>query len=157
MENENQELAVVEEKLNVMSLADYRKASGTQVGTFTNVESAKEIFNLSNNVDCKLNDCVGEKIRVKKILIRRFEKPLDEPKVNEETGEVIESEIKISCVLVDESGKSYATGSKIFTYKLVNYLEECGGAVDLAKGGIELEIVKNPLENGRSSLGFKVL
>lgn len=157
MENEEvkQELAVVES--SVMSLADYRKASGTQVGTFSNITSPKEIFNLSNNVDFKLNDCVGEKLRIKKILIRRFEKPLAEPIVNEETGEVIDSEIKVSCVLVDESGKSYATGSKIFTYKLINYLEESGGNVELQTTGIEIEIIKNPLENGRSSLGFKVL
>ena len=157
MENEEvkQELAVVES--SVMSLADYRRASGTQVGTFSNITSPKEIFNLSNNVDFKLNNCVGEKLRVKKILIRRFEKPLAEPIVNEETGEVIDSEIKVSCILVDESGKSYATGSKIFTYKLINYLEESGGNVELQTKGIEIEIIKNPMENGRSSLGFKVL
>ena len=157
MENEEvkNEVAVIES--NVMSLADYRKASGTEVGTFSNISSPKEIFNLSNNVDFKLNDCVGEKLRVKKILIRRFIKSLAEPIVNEETGEIIENEIKVSCVLVDENGKSYATGSKIFTYKLINYLEECGGDVELQSSGIEIEIVKNPMENGRSSLGFKVI
>ena len=157
MENEEvKDLAVVEES-RVMNLTDYRKASNTQVGTFSNIHDSKELFNLSSHVDFKLNDVVGEKIRVKKVLIRKFEKPLDEPKVNEETGEIITYEYKVSCVLVDDNGKSYATGSKIFSNLLISYLIDNGGINDLTKDGIEIQIVKNPLENGRSSLGFIVL
>lgn len=157
MENENQELIVKEEESNVMDLNSFRKKSSSEVGTFSNIQDSKELFNLSNNVDFKLNDVVGEKIRFNKVLIRRYEKKLEEPIVNEETGEVIESEIKISCVIVSVDGKSYATGSKMFTYKLLNYLVDCGGASDLAKEGVEIEIVKNPTPNGNKSLGFKVL
>ena len=119
MENEEvKDLAVVEES-KVMNLSDYRKASNTQVGTFSNIHDSKELFNLSSHVDFKLNDVVGEKIRVKKVLVRKFEKPLDEPIVNEETGEIKSYEYKVSCVLVDDNGKSYATGSKIFANLLM--------------------------------------
>lgn len=157
MENEEvKDLAVVEES-KVMNLSDYRKASNTQVGTFSNIHDSKELFNLSSHVDFKLNDVVGEKIRVKKVLVRKFEKPLDEPIVNEETGEIKSYEYKVSCVLVDDNGKSYATGSKIFANLLISYLIDNGGINDLTKDGIEIQIVKNPLENGRSSLGFIVL
>jgi len=157
MENEEvKDLQVVEES-SVMDLNAFRKKSSSEVGTFSNIHDSKELFNLSNNVDFKLNDVVGEKIRFNKVLIRRYEKQLEEPIINEETGETIETEIKISCVIVSVDGKSYATGSKMFTYKLLNYLVDCGGASDLNKDGVEIEIVKNPTPNGNKSLGFKVL
>ena len=157
MENEEvNELAVINDSA-VLGLSDFRNASSTQVGTFSNISDSKELFNLSNNADFKLNDVVGEKIRFKKVLIRRYEKKLDEPIVNEETGEIIESENKISTCIVSVDGKSYVTGSKIFAYKLLNYLVDCGGSRDLKKEGVEIEIIKNPTPNGNKSLGFKVL
>lgn len=156
MKNEEmKELAVVEEG-NVLDLNAFRKASNVEVGTFSNVTDSKELFNLSNNVDFKLNDCVGEKIRFKKVLIRRFEKPLPEPVVNEETGEIKDSELSISCVIVDENGKSYATGSKTFTFRLINYLVDYDGAKNL-DNGIEIEIVKTPTPTGNKALSFKLL
>ena len=158
MENEEVKDLAVQDENQVYGLSGFRRSSNVDVGTFTNVEDPKEVFNLSNNVDFKLNDCVGEKIRVKKVLIRRFVKPLDEPIVNEETGEIVkDTEMKISCVLVDEAGKSYATGSKTFTFKLVNYLVDCGGSRDLENGGVELEITKVSTPTGNKALGFKVL
>lgn len=158
MENEEVKDLAVQDENQVHGLSGFRRSSNVDVGTFTNVEDPKEVFNLSNNVDFKLNDCVGEKIRVKKVLIRKFVKPLDEPIINEETGEIIkDTEMKISCVLVDDNGKSYATGSKTFTFKLVNYLVDCGGSRDLENGGVELEIVKVNTPTGNKALGFKVL
>lgn len=154
MENENQNLAV---ESSIMTLKDFIDYEATTTGTFTNINSPKEIYNLSHNVDCKLNDCAGEKLRITKVLIRRFKKELEEAKVNEATGESYDVEFPLSCVIVDDNGKSYATGSKIFAFNLVDYIIRNGGIKDLENGGIELEIVKNPLENGRSSLGFKVL
>ena len=154
---ENEEVKNLAEESSVMSLKNFLEYDSNTIGTFTNIESPKEIYNLSHNVDCKLNDCVGEKLRITKILLRRFKKELDEAKINETTGESYDVEFPLSCVIVDDNGKSYATGSKIFAYNLVDYVVRNGGIVDLNNGGIELEIVKNPLDNGRSSLGFKVL
>jgi hypothetical protein len=153
MENE---LIQVEE--NVKDLSSFRKNGNVNVGTFTNVEDKKELFNLQSHVDFILNDCVGEKIRIKKVLVRTFDKPMKEPIVDEETGEVLkEIERSVSCVLIDDSGKSYATGSKTFTYNLMNYLTEFDGATELETTGINIEIIKVPTPTGNKALSFKLI
>ena len=153
MENE---LIQVEE--NVKDLSSFRKNGSVNVGTFTNVEDKKELFNLQSHVDFILNDCVGEKIRIKKVLVRTFDKPMREPIVDEETGEVLkEIERSVSCVLIDDSGKSYATGSKTFTYNLMNYLTEFDGATELETTGINIEIIKVPTPSGNKALSFKLI
>ena len=153
MENE---LVQVEE--NVKDLSSFRKNGSVNVGTFTNVEDKKELFNLQSHVDFILNDCVGEKIRIKKVLVRTFDKPMKEPIVDEETGEVLkEIERSVSCVLIDDSGKSYATGSKTFTYNLMNYLSDFDGASELEETGINIEIIKVPTPSGNKALSFKLI
>lgn len=153
MDNEK---ALITNEENVFDLANFRKNSKSDVGTYSNIKDSKELFNLSNNVDLKLNDFVGQKMRIKKVLIRTYDKQLDEPIVNEETGELIETQRKISCVVVDEDGVPYATGSKTFAYKLMSYLVDYNGMSNL-DDGIEIEIVKNPTPNGNKSLGFKLI
>lgn len=152
---ENQLIEVEE---NVKDLSSFRKNGNVNVGTFTNVEDKKELFNLQSHVDYILNDCVGEKIRIKKVLVRTFDKPMKEPIVDEETGEVLkEIERSVSCVLIDDSGKSYATGSKTFTYNLMNYLTEFDGATELETTGINIEIIKVPTPSGNKALSFKLI
>ena len=153
MENE---LMKVEE--NVKDLSSFRRSGSVDVGTFTNIEDKKELFNLQSHVDFILNDCVGEKLRIKKVLIRTFDKPMKEPVVDEETGEVLkEIERSVSCVLIDESGKSYATGSKTFTYNLMNYLADFDGAKELETTGVAIEIIKVPTPLGNKALSFKLV
>ena len=153
MENE---LMNVEE--NVKDLSSFRRSESVDVGTFTNIEDKKELFNLQSHVDFILNDCVGEKLRIKKVLIRTFDKPMKEPVVDEETGEVLkEIERSVSCVLIDESGKSYATGSKTFTYNLMNYLADFDGAKELETTGVAIEIIKVPTPLGNKALSFKLV
>lgn len=153
MENE---LMNVEE--NVKDLSSFRKGGNVNVGTFTNVEDKKELFNLQSHVDFILNECVGEKLRIKKVLIRTFDKPMREPLVDEETGEVLkEIERSVSCVLIDEAGKSYATGSKTFTYNLMNYLADFDGAKELETTGVAIEIIKVPTPSGNKALSFKLI
>lgn len=153
MENE-----LIEVEENVKDLSSFRKNGNVNVGTFTNVEDKKELFNLQSHVDFILNDCVGEKIRIKKVLVRTFDKPMKEPIVDEETGEVLkEIERSVSCVLIDDSGKSYATGSKTFTYNLMNYLTEFDGAEELETTGINIEIIKVPTPSGNKALSFKLI
>lgn len=152
---ENQLIEVEE---NVKDLSSFRKNGNVNVGTFTNVEDKKELFNLQSHVDFILNDCVGEKIRIKKVLVRTFDKPMKEPIVDEETGEVLkEIERSVSCVLIDDSGKSYATGSKTFTYNLMNYLSDFDGASELETTGINIEIIKVPTPTGNKALSFKLI
>lgn len=153
MENE---LIQVEE--NVKDLSSFRKNGSVNVGTFTNVEDKKELFNLQSHVDFILNECVGEKLRIKKVLVRTFDKPMKEPIIDEETGEVLkEIERSVSCVLIDDSGKSYATGSKTFTYNLMNYLSDFDGATELETTGINIEIIKVPTPTGNKALSFKLI
>lgn len=157
MENENKELAVTKEN-GVQTFSSWGSSSNTNVETFSNITDSKKLFNLETKVDCLLNKCVGEKLRVKEVLLKRFFKPLEKPEVDEETGEVIkEYETKVSCILIDDSGKSYATGSKTFAYNLAKLLGNYGGEA-LLEQGIEMEIIKVPVPNSSNeALSFKLL
>lgn len=124
-ENENKDLAVTTaDNYQVMGFEDLGRNTSTKTEVITNITDEKKIFNLENKVDELLNDCEGELIRVKEVLIKRYEKPLKEPVVDEATGEIVkETEITMSCVIVDDNDKSYATGSKIFTIQLMKLLQ----------------------------------
>lgn len=158
-ENEVKEM-VVSENNNYM-VSDFGGLSrnlNTKTEVFTNIKDSKKIFNLENNVDTLLNDCVGETIRVKEVLIKRYEKPLKEPVINEETGEIIkDKEITMSCVLVNDENKSYATGSKVFIIQLMRYLQnrelmgESGETFDI------LIIKKKFGDKGNKALSFELV
>ena len=158
MENEEvKDLAVKEEN----SVTDFSQVSGNskvEVETLSNIKDSKEMFNLSNHADTRINECIGEKIRMKKVLINKYYKPLKEPVVDEETGEIIkDTEMSVSCVIVDDNGKSYATGSKTFTFDLIKYLSTYGGAKDLDKG-IEIKIIQKSIKNSpNKALTFEVI
>lgn len=156
MENEQRDLMVVEnEESAILNFNDYRRKSSSLVGTFSNIKDKKKLFNLKTNVDYRINDCVGESIRVKEVLIKRWEKPLEEP-ITFEDGTTKEYEVSVSCVIVDDNGKSYATGSKRFTNDLVSYLTECDGASELSEG-IDIKIVNVPTPNGNKALSFVLI
>ena len=162
MENEklkNEELAIVEN--NNYSISDFGglgRNTTTKTEVFTNIKDSKKLFNLENNVDCMLNDCEGETIRVKQVLIKRYEKPLKEPIVDEETGEILKDKsISMSCVLVDEEEKSYATGSKTFIIQLMRYLqmqERMGNQEET----FDIKIIKKKVgEKGNKALCFELV
>lgn len=143
------------EETGVAKIQDFTalgRRTDTKSQIYTNITDKKKMFNLENHVDALLNDCEGELIRVKEVLIKRYEKPLKEPIVNEETGEFKDSEITMACILIDDNNKSYATGSKIFTIQMMRYLEMFG----IDKDGFEIKIVKNKQEKGKS-LGFELV
>ena len=77
----------------------------SKTNVFTTITDSRQIFNLENECDYKINDCKGEIIRVKNVLIKVIERPLPEPEVNEETGEVIDKEYKKVCILIDDNNK----------------------------------------------------
>lgn len=160
MENENLENEEIKESEEVgMTLVQdfsaMQRATNTKAQMFTNITDKKKLFNLDSHVDCLLNDCEGEKIRVKEVLIKQFEKPLKEPIVDETTGEIIkDTEYSMSCILIDDNGKSYATGSKVFTIQMKRYLTMFGLE---ASEGFEIKIVKNKTDKGNKSLGFELV
>lgn len=155
LENEEMEKVVAEETAvtTVQGFEGLSKRTETKSQIFTNITDKKKIFNLDNKVDFLLNDCEGELIRVKEVLIKRYEKPLKNPEIDEETGEIIkDKEITMACILIDDNNKSYATGSKVFTIQMMRYLEMFG----INEEGFEIKIVKNKQEKGKS-LGFELV
>lgn len=155
---ENKENEVMEEKIEtgmsvVQDFSSLSKQTNTKANIFTNITDKKKIFNLESKVDELLNDCEGELIRVKEVLIKKYEKPMKEPVIDEETGEVLkDKEYSMCCILIDDNNKSYATGSKIFTIQMMRYLEMFG----LTEEGFEIKIVKNKVNNNKA-LGFELV
>lgn len=148
---EKEELALQVNDVKNLSLG--RKSNSK---TFTTIEDPKLIFNLQNECDEKLNDCVDELIRVKDVLIKVIERDLDEPEVDE-NGEVIrDKEYSKICILIDEAGKSYVTGSKMFTNRMIQLIDMFG--INKIKEGIEIKITKVNVKNSSNkALSFEVL
>ena len=164
LENENVNLNesenLNETESNMLSVQDFsnlRNATTTEKKIFTNITDQKKIFNLETNVDYKLNDCKGQMIRVKEVLIKIIEKPLKNPEINEETGEIIkDKEIKMVTILIDDNNKSYVTGSKMFSMAFINYIEMFG--IESIEKGLEIEIVERSIKNSSNKgLGFKLV
>lgn len=150
MENEVKE----ETGLVIQGFGNMARKSTTKADIFTNITDQKKIFNLDSKVDNLLNDYEGSMIEVKEVLIKRYEKPMKEPIVDEETGEVIkDKEISMACILIDKNDVSYATGSKVFTIQMMRYLEMFG----INEDGFLIKIVKNKQQSGNKSLGFELV
>lgn len=149
-EVKNEEMAVA----TVQDFGALQNNTNTKSEMFTNITDPKKIFNLDSHVDNLLNDCEGELIKVKEVLIKRYKKPMKEPIYDEETGEIIkDTEITMACILIDDNNKSYATGSKVFTIQMMRYLQMFG----VTEKGFEIKIVKNKTEKGNKSLGFELV
>lgn len=131
--------------------------SKTEINIETNITDEKKIFNLDSHVDAKLNDCKGELIRVKEVLMKTFVKPLEEPEVDVTTGEIRDREIKRVTILIDDNGKSYVTASKSFALQLRRYIEMFGTAT-MENEGLEIKIIEVPVKNSNNkALGFELV
>lgn len=152
---ENENVEVEETGLStIQGFGALGKRTETKCNIYTNITDQKKIFNLDSKVDNLLNDCEGELIRVKEVLIKRYEKPMKEPVIDDETGEILkDKEITMACILIDDNEKSYATGSKVFTIQMMRYLDMFG----LNNEGFEIKIVKNKTEKGNKALGFELV
>ena len=132
--------------------------SNTKRKIYTTIEDQKIIFNLETACDYKINDCKGEKIRIVDLLIKVNEKDLDEPVINEETGEIIkDKERSMVTILIDEAGKSYVTASKMFTIQMMNYVNMFG-LDNIKQNGLDIEIIERAVKNSSNkALGFKLV
>lgn len=155
--NEEVGMVVSTQGGNVMSFEEMRNNTNTNCQIYTNITDKKKLFNLESKVDNLLNDCEGEMIRVKGVLLKIYKKPMKEPIINEETGEIEkDTETTMSCVLLDDNGKSYATGSKMFAIQLMRYIQNWGMAE--FEDGLEIKIVKNKMSNSNNkALGFELV
>lgn len=149
-ENESQDLIVKD-----FSEIGSKRKSKQEI--FTNIDDKKTIFNLDTNIDYRINDCKGEVLRVKQIMIKRFMKELEEPIVNPVTGEIKDKEIKIVTILIDDNQKSYVTGSKQFGLQFIRYIEMFG-IDDIEKEGLEIRIIEKQVSNSNNkALAFEIL
>ena len=81
-----EEEEVKTEETAVATVQDFgalSRRTGTKCNIYTNISDQKKLFNLESKVDCLLNDCEGETIKVKEVLIKRYEKPMKEPEIVE--------------------------------------------------------------------------
>lgn len=161
MENEILEEVKEEAKgeMVVASFGEIQRQSNSTKKYYTTIDvnDTKKLYNL-DNADCDflLNDCEGQSLRVVDVLIKEFTHVLDEPKVNEETGELIETETNKACILIDDAGNTYATGSKMFTNQMKRYIMMFG--IDSVKNGLEIKIVKKKMkESNNKALAFELI
>lgn len=125
---------------------------------FTTIDDPKMLFNLESVTDYKINDCKGETIKVKDFMIKVIEKELENPIVNEETGEVEQTkEYKKITILIDDEGKSYVTASKMFANQFIKAIQYFGE--DRIKNeGLLIKIIDRPIkDSSNKALGFELV
>ena len=152
MENEVKETGLMIKDFSEMENAGSR--SNTDV--FTTITDGKVLFNLDNHCDYKLNDCKGETIRVTDVLIKVISTPLDEPEVDENGVITKDKDIKKVCILIDDNGKSYVTGSKMFTNQMIRYIGYAG--IQSIQEGLDIKIIEKEVKGtNNKALGFDLV
>ena len=159
MEKINKEVKEETNEMVVASFGSLANTSKTKKRTYTTIDlnDVKTLYNLDNkDCDYKINDCVGQSLRVVDVVIKEFERDLDEPIVDN-NGEVIQDkERKMVTILLDEKGESYVTASKMFSLQMKRFIETSG--VESIKNGLEIKIVNKKVPNSNNkSLGFELI
>lgn len=152
MENETNETGMIQ------SFKALERNSQTKKEMFTNIKDEKLIFNLENNVDFRLNDCKGERIKMKAVMFKKFTSPLDEPVVDTITGDIIkEYETKFVTIIIDDQDKSYVTASKTFGFDMEKYVLTFG-TDKMESEGVDIEICEKQVKNSpNKALSFKLV
>lgn len=155
--NTSNELTVSESQNNQLSEIIGGDNGFNKPDIVTNINDKKLIFNLGKKVDKLLNDCEGHEITIDKVLIKKYQKIIDEPQVDEQTGQIISdttTKTSMSVVIVDKEGISYATGSLIFGYSLLNAIYDFGKEIE----GLKIRIIKTLRSgNKNKSLDFEIV
>lgn len=148
-----------ETSLKINDINNLTLGGNAKVDTFTTLQDKKQIFNLDSKVDYKINDFVGQEIEVHGVLIKNIAKKLNNPIVDDETGEIIKNvENKRICILIDEEGKSYVTGSASFTIQFIKYIQLFGLEEIESQNGLLIKIVNKEVKNSNNkSLGFELV
>ena len=153
---EMEEKEVKETGLMIKNFNELENVGRSKTDVFTTITDSKLLFNLDNHCDYKLNDCKGEVIRVKDILIKVISTPLDEPEVDENGNVTKDKEIKKVCILIDDTGKSYVTGSKMFTNQMMRYIGYNG--IQSIQEGLEIKIIERDVKGtNNKALGFDLV
>lgn len=158
IENEftNQETSLMQQNTNsILGFGNMANNNIVRPQIITNITDKKMMFNLGKKVDKLLNDCEGQEITIDKVLIKKYQKPLEQPVLDAETGEIIaDTKTTMSIVIVDDKGVSYATGSKTFGYQLMNCIFDFGDEIQ----GLKIRIIKTTRNgNKNKSLDFELV
>lgn len=159
IKKENLENNEEKDEMVVSGFGTLANASKTKKKTYTTLDNTdvKTLYNLDNkDCDFKINDCVGQSIRVVDVVIKEFERELEVPIVDDK-GEVIQDkERKMVTILIDDQNQSYVTASKMFTIQMKRFIETFG--VNVIKNGLEIKIVnKKVKDSNNKSLGFELI
>lgn len=159
MEKINKEVKEETNEMVVASFGSLANTSKTKKRTYTTIDlnDVKTLYNLDNkDCDYKINDCIGQSLRVVDVVIKEFERDLDEPIVDN-NGEVVQDkERKMVTILLDDKGESYVTASKMFSLQMKRFIETFG--VESIKNGLEIKIVNKKVPNSNNkSLGFELI
>ena len=128
--------------------------SSTKMGIYTTIDPSdiKTLYNLDNgDCDFRLNDCKGQAIRVVDLLIKNFDKYKDEE------GKELEKPInKKVTILIDDQGKTYVTGSKMFSVQMLRFVSRFGN--DAITKGLDIKIIEKEIKGSKNKgLGFELI
>lgn len=126
----------------------------TKMGIYTTIDPTdiKTLYNLDNgDCDYRLNDCKGQAIRVKNVLIKNFDKYKDEK------GEDLEKPInKKVTILIDDQDKTYVTASKMFSIQMLRFIERFGN--EAITNGLDIKIIEREIKGSKNKgLGFELI
>ena len=128
--------------------------SSTKMGIYTTIDPSdiKTLYNLDNgDCDFRLNDCKGQSIRVKNVLVKNFDRFKDED------GNDLEKPInKKVTILIDDQGKTYVTASKIFAIQMLRFINRFGN--EAFKNGLDIKIIEKEIKGSKNKgLGFELV
>lgn len=128
--------------------------SSTKMGIYTTIDSSdiKTLYNLDNgDCDFRLNDCKGQSIRVKNVLVKNFDRFKDED------GNELEKPInKKVTILIDDQGKTYVTASKIFAIQMLRFINRFGN--EAFQNGLDIKIIEKEIKGSKNKgLGFELV
>ncbi|MEE3344885.1 MAG: hypothetical protein VZS44_12380 [Bacilli bacterium] len=110
-------------------------------------DEKKKLFNALENCDLLLNDCVGQKIKMKDLYIEAYENE------DEDSGEV---KTKYRTIIFDADGQTYATGS-YGIYNILNKIVAIYGLPSNWAEPVEVEVIKKATRDGKQSLSLKLV
>ena len=130
------------------------QTSSVKMGIYTTIDSSdiKTLYNLDNgDCDFKLNDCKGQSIRVKNVLIKNFDRFKDEE------GKDLEKPInKKITILIDDQNKTYVTASKIFAIQMLRFIDRFGN--ESITNGLDIKIIEREIKGSKNKgLGFELI
>ena len=156
---EIKEVNTEKQEMVLSNFGDITTQSKTQKRYFTTIDldDYKTLYNLDNGeMNHLINDCEGQSIRVKDVLIKEFVHELETPEFDE-NGEITKDvEVKKVCILIDDAGETYVTASKMFTNQMKRFIALTG--IESVKNGLEIKIVKKKMQDSNNkALGFELI